>query len=49
MITGTEYVSALSNGKIVTLHKKEGDSVKAGEVILSLSSGQEGLQTESLT
>lgn len=49
VITGTEYVSALSNGKIVTLHKKEGDSVKAGEVILSLSSGQEGLQTESLT
>ncbi|ASW52904.2 HlyD family efflux transporter periplasmic adaptor subunit [Streptococcus suis] len=49
MITGTEYVSALSSGKIVTLHKKEGDSVKAGEVILSLSSGQEGLQTESLT
>ncbi|MCK3973027.1 HlyD family efflux transporter periplasmic adaptor subunit [Streptococcus suis] len=49
VITGTEYVSALSSGKIVTLHKKEGDSVKAGEVILSLSSGQEGLQTESLT
>ncbi len=49
VITGTEYVSALSNGKIVTLHKKEGDSVKAGEIILSLSSGQEGLQTESLT
>lgn len=49
VITGTEYVSALSNGKIVTLHKKEGDSVKAGEVILSLSSGQEGLQTASLT
>lgn len=49
VITGTEYVSVLSNGKIVTLHKKEGDSVKAGEVILSLSSGQEGLQTESLS
>ncbi|BBA93434.1 MULTISPECIES: HlyD family efflux transporter periplasmic adaptor subunit [Streptococcus] len=48
VIRGTEYITAVSNGKIVTLHKNEGDSVKAGEVILSLSSGQEGLQTESL-
>ena len=48
VITGTEFLSAVSPGKIVALHKSEGESVKAGEVIVSLSSGQEGLQAESL-
>lgn len=48
VITGTEFLSAVSPGKIVALHKSEGESVKAGEVIISLSSGQEGLQAESL-
>ena len=47
-ITGTEFLSAISSGKVVTLHKSEGDIVKAGDVIVSLSSGQEGLQASSL-
>ena len=48
LITGTEFLSAISSGKVVTLHKSEGDIVKAGDVIVSLSSGQEGLQASSL-
>ena len=48
VITGTEFLSAVSPGKVVTLHKSEGDIVKAGDVIISLSSGQEGLQATSL-
>ena len=48
VITGTEFLSAISSGKVVTLHKSEGDIVKAGDVIVSLSSGQEGLQASSL-
>jgi secretion protein hlyD family protein len=31
------------------MHKSEGDTVKVGDVILSLSSGEEGLQAGSLT
>ena len=48
VITGTEFLSAISSGKVVTLHKSEGDMVNAGDVIISLSSGQEGLQASSL-
>ncbi|MFA9467320.1 HlyD family efflux transporter periplasmic adaptor subunit [Streptococcus sp. E24BD] len=48
VISGTEFLSAVSPGKIVTMHKSEGDVVKAGEVILTLSSGQEGLQSDSI-
>lgn len=48
VITGTEFLSAVGSGKVVTMHKSEGDMVKAGDVILSLSSGQEGLQADSL-
>lgn len=48
VIIGTEFLSAVSPGKVVTLHKSEGDIVKAGDVIISLSSGQEGLQATSL-
>ncbi|MFA9413799.1 MULTISPECIES: hypothetical protein [unclassified Streptococcus] len=48
VITGTEFLSAVAPGKIVTMHKAEGEMVTVGEVILSLSSGQEGLQAESL-
>ena len=48
LITGTEFLSAISSGKVVTLHKSEGDIVKAGDIIVSLSSGQEGLQASSL-
>ncbi|MBZ4298511.1 biotin/lipoyl-binding protein, partial [Streptococcus pneumoniae] len=44
----TEFLSAISSGKVVTLHKSEGDMVNAGDVIISLSSGQEGLQASSL-
>ena len=49
VITGTEFLSAIGSGKVVTMHKSEGDTVKAGDVILSLSSGEEGLQAGSLT
>lgn len=49
VITGTEFLSAIGPGKVVTMHKSEGDTVKAGDVILSLSSGAEGLQAGSLT
>lgn len=48
VITGTEFLSAIGSGKVVTLHKSEGDMVNAGDVIISLSSGQEGLQASSL-
>lgn len=49
VITGTEFLSAIGSGNVVTMHKSEGDTVKAGDVILSLSSGEEGLQAGSLT
>ena len=49
VITGTEFLSAIRSGKVVTMHKSEGDTVKVGDVILSLSSGEEGLQAGSLT
>ncbi|MCQ9212679.1 MULTISPECIES: hypothetical protein [unclassified Streptococcus] len=48
VITGTEFLSAVASGKVVTMHKSEGEAVKSGELILSLSSGQEGLQADSL-
>ncbi|NQI71919.1 HlyD family efflux transporter periplasmic adaptor subunit [Streptococcus suis] len=48
VITGTEFLSVVSSGKVVTMHKSEGDEVKVGDVILSLSSGEEGLQAGSL-
>lgn len=48
VITGTELLSSVKSGKIVTMHKCEGDTVKAGEVILTLSSGEERLQADSL-
>lgn len=48
VITGTELLSSVKSGNIVTMHKCEGDTVKAGEVILTLSSGEERLQADSL-
>ncbi|QTC40433.1 HlyD family efflux transporter periplasmic adaptor subunit [Bacillus sp. V3] len=43
-----QYISSLLNGQIVTVNKQEGESVSEGEVLFTISSGQEGLQQSAI-
>ena len=42
------YVGALSDGVIISLEKKEGEYVKTGEVLFSVSDGNQGIQLQAL-
>jgi membrane fusion protein, peptide pheromone/bacteriocin exporter len=43
-----QYISSQLNGQIVTVNKQEGESVSEGEVLFTITSGQEGLQQSAI-
>ena len=43
-----QYVTPVSSGNILKIYKQEGDKVKKGDVILSLSVGTEGVQENEI-
>ncbi|MGK4109563.1 HlyD family efflux transporter periplasmic adaptor subunit [Enterococcus cecorum] len=47
-VTNTEFLSVVSAGNVITMNKLEGEKVKTGDIILSISSGQEGVQSNAL-
>ncbi|MCR8850455.1 HlyD family secretion protein [Rossellomorea sp. SC111] len=43
-----QFISTQLNGQIVNINKEEGEAVSKGEVLFTISSGQEGLQQKAL-
>ncbi len=43
-----QFISSQVNGQIVTINKQEGEAVSEGDVLFTISSGQEGLQQSAI-
>ncbi|SDM84391.1 HlyD family efflux transporter periplasmic adaptor subunit [Bacillus sp. OK048] len=45
----TQLISSQMNGEVISIHTEEGQKVSTGDVLFTISNGQEGLQNAALT